>query len=109
MSWCVAVELALGPCRRPDGVQRRRTQTVLTAAAAVRGPWAVCARSSMVYGVLDDNELPLSEDAELRAAAEATGVGDLRRSAHWLGGPPGAPASITVCGRRCSSAVPTPR
>lgn len=33
--------------------------------------------SAMVYGALPDNELPLSEDAELRATAEATGVGDL--------------------------------
>ena len=55
----------------------RGTQTVLTAAAAAGVHRVVLCTSAMVYGALPDNELPLSEDAELRATAEATGVGDL--------------------------------
>lgn len=37
----------------------------------------VLCTSAMVYGALPDNDIPLSEDSELRATAEATGVGDL--------------------------------
>ena len=37
----------------------------------------VLCTSAMVYGALPDNDVPLAEDAELRATAEATGVGDL--------------------------------
>ncbi|MGQ4442163.1 NAD-dependent epimerase/dehydratase family protein, partial [Streptomyces violaceoruber] len=55
----------------------RGTQTVLTAAAAAGVHRVVLCTSAMVYGALPDNELPLSEDDELRATAEATGVGDL--------------------------------
>ena len=55
----------------------RGTQTVLTAAAAAGVHRVVLCTSAMVYGALPDNELPLAEDAELRATAEATGVGDL--------------------------------
>ncbi|RFU86313.1 NAD-dependent epimerase/dehydratase family protein [Streptomyces triticagri] len=55
----------------------RGTQTVLTAAAAAGVRRVVLCTSAMVYGALPDNELPLSEDAELKATAEATGVGDL--------------------------------
>ncbi|MFE6779128.1 SDR family oxidoreductase [Streptomyces sp. NPDC057702] len=55
----------------------RGTQTVLTAAAAAGVRRVVLCTSAMVYGALADNDVPLSEDAELRATAEATGVGDL--------------------------------
>ncbi|MFE9248112.1 SDR family oxidoreductase [Streptomyces sp. NPDC007088] len=55
----------------------RGTQTVLTAAAAAGVHRVVLCTSAMVYGALPDNDLPLSEDAELKATAEATGVGDL--------------------------------
>ncbi|MFT2015197.1 SDR family oxidoreductase [Streptomyces sp. 796.1] len=55
----------------------RGTQTVLTAAAAAGVRRVVLCTSAMVYGALPDNDVPLSEDAELRATAEATGVGDL--------------------------------
>ena len=55
----------------------RGTQTVLTAAAAAGVHRVVLCTSAMVYGALPDNDVPLSEDAELRATAEATGVGDL--------------------------------
>ncbi|MFD6419670.1 SDR family oxidoreductase [Streptomyces sp. NPDC060194] len=55
----------------------RGTQTVLTAAAAAGVHRVVLCTSAMVYGAHADNELPLSEDAELKATAEATGVGDL--------------------------------
>ncbi|MEU0251030.1 hypothetical protein ABZ299_00520, partial [Streptomyces sp. NPDC006184] len=41
--------------------------------------------SAMVYGALPDNELPLSEDAELRATAEATGRLGVRASARREG------------------------
>lgn len=58
----------------------RGTQTVLTAAAAAGVHRVVLCTSAMVYGALPDNDVPLSEDAELRATAEATGVGDLLRS-----------------------------
>nr|WP_155073793.1 NAD-dependent epimerase/dehydratase family protein [Streptomyces taklimakanensis] len=55
----------------------RGTQTVLTAAAAAGVRRVVLCTSAMVYGALPDNDVPLAEDAELRATAEATGVGDL--------------------------------
>ncbi|MEU6444324.1 SDR family oxidoreductase [Streptomyces sp. NPDC047046] len=55
----------------------RGTQTVLTSAAAAGVHRVVLCTSAMVYGALPDNPLPLAEDAELKATAEATGVGDL--------------------------------
>nr|WP_203606614.1 SDR family oxidoreductase [Streptomyces sp. SID11385] len=55
----------------------RGTQTVLTCAAAAGVHRVVLCTSAMVYGALPDNPLPLAEDAELKATAEATGVGDL--------------------------------
>lgn len=55
----------------------RGTQTVLTAAAAAGVRRVVLCTSAMVYGAHPDNDVPLAEDAELRATAEATGVGDL--------------------------------
>ncbi|NLU67256.1 SDR family oxidoreductase [Streptomyces sp. HNM0574] len=55
----------------------RGTQTVLTAAAAAGVRRVVLCTSAMVYGAFADNDVPLAEDAEVRATAEATGVGDL--------------------------------
>jgi nucleoside-diphosphate-sugar epimerase len=55
----------------------RGTQTVLTAAAAAGVHRVVLCTSAMVYGALDDNEVPLDEDAPLRATEEASLVGDL--------------------------------
>ncbi|QKW09034.1 SDR family oxidoreductase [Streptomyces sp. NA04227] len=76
------VHLALDLGLDSDPVARsaynvRGTQTVLTAAAAAGVHRVVLCTSAMVYGAHPDNELPLSEDSELRATAEATGVGDL--------------------------------
>lgn len=78
----VVVHLALDLDLESDAAARtafnvRGTQTVLTAAAAAGVRRVVLCTSAMVYGALADNELPLAEDAELRATAEATGVGDL--------------------------------
>ncbi|KUH40153.1 MULTISPECIES: SDR family oxidoreductase [Streptomyces] len=78
----VVVHLALDLDLETDAAARtaynvRGTQTVLTAAAAAGVRRAVLCTSAMVYGALPDNDIPLSEDAELRATAEATGVGDL--------------------------------
>lgn len=78
----VVVHLALDLDLETDSAARtaynvRGTQTVLTAAAAAGIHRVVLCTSAMVYGALPENELPLSEDAELRATAEATGVGDL--------------------------------
>ncbi|MDT0265504.1 NAD-dependent epimerase/dehydratase family protein [Streptomyces sp. DSM 44915] len=55
----------------------RGTQTVLTAAAAAGVRRVVLCTSAMVYGALPDNDVPLAEDAELRATEDATCVGDL--------------------------------
>ncbi|MEU3190796.1 SDR family oxidoreductase [Streptomyces sp. NPDC006992] len=78
----VVVHLALDLDLETDPVARtafnvRGTQTVLTAAAAAGVRRVVLCTSAMVYGALQDNDVPLSEDAELRATADATGVGDL--------------------------------
>ncbi|MGW7415422.1 SDR family oxidoreductase [Streptomyces sp. NPDC054863] len=78
----VVVHLALDLDLESDPAARtaynvRGTQTVLTAAAAAGVHRVVLCTSAMVYGALPDNDIPLSEDAELRATAEATGVGDL--------------------------------
>ena len=78
----VVVHLALDLDLETDAAARtaynvRGTQTVLTAAAAAGVHRVVLCTSAMVYGALPDNDIPLSEDAELRATAEATGVGDL--------------------------------
>lgn len=78
----VVVHMALDLDLETDPAARtaynvRGTQTVLTAAAAVGVHRVVLCTSAMVYGALPDNDIPLSEDAELRATAEATGVGDL--------------------------------
>ncbi|MEV8567167.1 SDR family oxidoreductase [Streptomyces sp. NPDC051322] len=78
----VVVHLALDLDLETDAAARtaynvRGTQTILTAAAAVGVHRVVLCTSAMVYGAQPDNDIPLSEDAELRATAEATGVGDL--------------------------------
>ncbi|MGY1437850.1 SDR family oxidoreductase [Streptomyces reniochalinae] len=78
----VVVHLALDLGLETDPAARtaynvRGTQTVLTAAAAAGVRRVVLCTSAMVYGALQDNDVPLSEEAELRATADATGVGDL--------------------------------
>lgn len=78
----VVVHLALDLDLESDPSARtaynvRGTQTVLTAAAAAGVRRVVLCTSAMVYGALADNDVPLAEDAELRATAEATGVSDL--------------------------------
>ncbi|MBQ0983891.1 SDR family oxidoreductase [Streptomyces sp. F63] len=78
----VVVHLALDLDLESDPAARtaynvRGTQTVLTAAAAAGVRRVVLCTSAMVYGALPDNDVPLAEDAELRATADATGVGDL--------------------------------
>lgn len=55
----------------------RGTQTVLTAAAAAGVRRVVLCTSAMVYGAQADNDVPLAEDAPLRATAEASFVDDL--------------------------------
>ncbi|MGP3985189.1 SDR family oxidoreductase [Streptomyces sp. 3N207] len=78
----VVVHLALDLDLETDPAARtaynvRGTQTVLTAAAAAGVHRVVLCTSAMVYGALQDNDVPLSEEAELRATADATGVADL--------------------------------
>jgi nucleoside-diphosphate-sugar epimerase len=78
----VVVHLALDLDLEADPAARtaynvRGAQTVLTAAAAAGVRRVVLCTSAMVYGALPDNALPLAEDAELRATADATCVGDL--------------------------------
>jgi nucleoside-diphosphate-sugar epimerase len=48
----------------------RGAQTVLTASAAAGVGRVVVVTSAMVYGALDDNPLPLADDAPLRAPAD---------------------------------------
>lgn len=55
----------------------RSTQTVLTAAAAAGVRRVVLVSSAMVYGALEDNPVPLPEDAPLRAVADGTLLGEL--------------------------------
>jgi nucleoside-diphosphate-sugar epimerase len=74
----LALDLDLGtdPAAR-TAYNVRGAQTVLTAAAAAGVHRVVLCTSAMVYGALPENDVPLAEEAELRATAEATGVGDL--------------------------------
>ncbi|WP_424211874.1 SDR family oxidoreductase [Streptomyces sp. BI20] len=72
----VDLDLETDPAAR-TAYNVRGTQTVLTASAAAGVRRVVLCTSAMVYGALPDNDIPLSEDSELRATAEATGVGDL--------------------------------
>lgn len=74
----------------------RGAQTVLTAAAAAGVPRVVLCTSAMVYGAHPDNEVPLSEDAELRATAEATGLGDLLEIEHLARRAPRAHPGLNV-------------
>lgn len=55
----------------------RGTQTVLTAAAAAGVRRVIVVTSSMVYGALPDNPVPLGDDAELRADGDGGLVSDL--------------------------------
>ncbi|MFF3559825.1 SDR family oxidoreductase [Streptomyces sp. NPDC002574] len=78
----VVVHLALDLDLESDPKARsafnvRGTQTVLTAAAAAGVRRVVLCTSAMVYGAQPDNDVPLAEDAPLRATAEASFVGDL--------------------------------
>ncbi|MYX35550.1 MULTISPECIES: SDR family oxidoreductase [unclassified Streptomyces] len=78
----VVVHLALDLDLESDPKARsafnvRGTQTVLTAAAAAGVRRVVLCTSAMVYGAHADNDVPLAEDAPLRATAEASFVGDL--------------------------------
>ncbi|NJQ00936.1 NAD-dependent epimerase/dehydratase family protein [Streptomyces zingiberis] len=78
----VVVHLALDLDLESDPAERtsrnvRGTQTVLTASAAAGVRRVVLCTSAMVYGARAENDVPLTEDAELRATADATCVGDL--------------------------------
>ena len=67
----LALDTDLGGDRRVQGeLNVRGTQTVLTAAAATGVRRVVLCTSAMVYGALADNELPLPEDAPLRAVPD---------------------------------------
>jgi len=78
----VVVHLALDFDLESDAKARsafnvRGTQTVLTAAAAAGVHRVVLCTSAMVYGAQADNDVPLAEDAPLRATSEASFVDDL--------------------------------
>jgi nucleoside-diphosphate-sugar epimerase len=78
----VVVHLALDFDLESDAKARsafnvRGTQTVLTAAAAAGVHRVVLCTSAMVYGAQADNDVPLAEDAPLRATADASFVEDL--------------------------------
>ncbi|MEU6849971.1 SDR family oxidoreductase [Actinacidiphila alni] len=78
----VVVHLALDMDLESDAKARsafnvRGTQTVLTAAAAAGVHRVVLCTSAMVYGAQADNDVPLAEDAPLRATSEASFVDDL--------------------------------
>lgn len=71
----VLVHLALDTAleaERPAQAERnvRSTQVALTAAAATGVRRVVLVTSAMVYGALPDNEVPLAEDAPLRAVPD---------------------------------------
>ena len=67
----LAIDTTVDTGRREQGeLNVRGTQTVLTAAAATGVRRVVLCTSAMVYGALADNEVPLSEDAPLRAVPE---------------------------------------
>lgn len=78
----VVVHMALDLDLGADATARtaynvRGAQTVLTAAAAAGVRRVVLCTSAMVYGAHPENAVPLAEDAELAATADATGVSDL--------------------------------
>jgi nucleoside-diphosphate-sugar epimerase len=66
-----------GPDRDRRGQTVRAVQAVATAAAAVGADRLVVVSSAMVYGALPDNEVPLPDDAPLRAVPDDGLVGDL--------------------------------
>jgi nucleoside-diphosphate-sugar epimerase len=67
----LAVDTDLDRDRRTQGERNvRGTQTVLTAAAATGVRRVVLCTSAMVYGALPDNDVPLPEDAPLRAVPD---------------------------------------
>ena len=67
----LATDSALDGDRRTQSeLNVRGTQTVLTAAAATGVRRVVLCTSAMVYGALGDNEVPLAEDAPLRAVPD---------------------------------------
>lgn len=74
----LALDLDLGadPAAR-TAYNVRGAQTVLTAAAAAGVRRVVLCTSAMVYGAIPENDVPLSEDAELAATADGTGIADL--------------------------------
>lgn len=97
----VVVHLAVDLDLETDAAARtaynvRGTQTVLTAAAAAGVRRVVLCTSAMVYGAHPDNDVPLAEDAELRATAEATGVGDLLEIEHLARRAPRAHPGLNV-------------
>ena len=97
----VVVHLALDLGLETDPKARtaynvRGTQTVLTAAAAAGVHRVVLCTSAMVYGALPDNDVPLAEDAPLRATAEATGLGDLLEIERLGRRAPGAHPGLNV-------------
>ncbi|MFH8365695.1 SDR family oxidoreductase [Streptomyces sp. NPDC018031] len=97
----VVVHLAVDLDLETDAAARtaynvRGTQTVLTAAAAAGVRRVILCTSAMVYGALPDNDVPLAEDAELRATAEATGVGDLLEIEHLARRAPRAHPGLNV-------------
>lgn len=111
----VVVHLAIDLDLETDPAARtaynvRGTQTVLTAAAAAGVRRVVLCTSAMVYGALPDNDVPLSEDAELRATAEATGVGDLLEIERLARRAPARTRDSTSpsCAPPSSSGAPTP-
>ena len=59
-----------GDRREQTELNLRGTQAVLTAAAATGVPRVVLLTSAMVYGALPDNDVPLAEDAPLRAVPD---------------------------------------
>ena len=72
----LAADLALGARARRER-SLRRTQTVITAAAAAGVRHLVVVTGAQVYGAHPDNPVPLNDDAPLRAAADEGQVGDL--------------------------------
>ncbi len=73
----LAVDTTLEGDRRVQGeLNVRGTQTVLTAAAATGVRRVVLCTSAMVYGALADNDVPLVEDAPLRAVPDGGLVSD---------------------------------
>ncbi len=67
----LATDASLERDRRDQGeLNIRGTQAVLTAAAASGVRRVVLTTSAMVYGALPDNEVPLAEDAPLRAVPD---------------------------------------